>query len=193
MTPPEPPPLPVARLEEILEHIRFLTERDFLWAGEGNFSLRDAAGFWITPRGKEKRHLTPGDFVWVPSGGDVPEEASSEWPFHRAIHRTTPFRVVYHTHPPFTVAASTAISTLHIPVLEEVRLLDGAIPVVEAPTGTHRLAEVLQAWIARGYRAVILRNHGLVAVGDTPHEAFHRTLRVEREFQVLTLRRLWKA
>jgi len=178
---------------EILEHIRFLAQKDFLWAGEGNFSLRGEGGFWITPRGKEKRQLSVEDFVWVPLTGEVPENASSEWPFHRAIHQNTPFAVVYHTHPPFTVAASTALPPVYGPTLEEVRLLDGDIPVVEAPTGTRRLAEALMTWLCQGYRAVILRNHGLLVVGDTPQEAFHRTLRVEREFQVGTLRRLWRA
>lgn len=189
---PERPPLPADRLEEILEHIRFLSSRNFLWATEGNFSLKDTNGFWITPRDKEKQHLAPDDFVWVPLEGEVPREASSEWPFHRIIHTFSPVRVVYHTHPPYTVAASAVLGDLYPPTLEEVRLLEGVIPVVQGPTGTEKLAEALRVRVVEGYRSIIIRNHGLVTLGDHPQEAFHRTLRVEREFQILTLRRLWK-
>ncbi len=183
------PPLPL--LQEILNHIRWLHARDFLWAGEGNFSVREGSGFWITPSGKEKHRLLPEDFIRVPLEGPVPPGVSSEWPFHREIYRRTAVDVIYHAHPPYTVAASTVLPSVYPPVVEEVRLLEGPLAVVEGPTGSQQLAEAIARVFTQGFRVAILRNHGVVTAGSTPEEAFHRMQRVEREFQILTFRKLW--
>ena len=179
-------------IHELLAAIRELHARGLLMASEGNFSYREGAKVWITPSGRTKATLTPEDWVSVPLEISThPEGVSSEWPMHRAIYTAHPeVRFVFHSHPPFTIAASVVLPHPYTPVLEETRLLDRRFAVVEAPSGTELLGKKVAEALSMAH-TVILRNHGVVTVGQTVQECLDRMLRVEREFQVLTYRKAW--
>ncbi len=179
-------------MDDVLAAIRELHARGLILASEGNFSFREGKRIWITPSGRSKATLTPEDWIAVSLNAPTPPEGvSSEWPMHRAVYQHHPeVRFVFHSHPPFTVAASVVLPHPYRPVLEETRLLDGLFSVVEAPSGSENLGEQVAEALHLSH-TVILRNHGVVTVGTTVQECLHRMLRVEREFQVLTYRKAW--
>src|SRR5256885_9174107 len=76
----------------------------------GNLSIRDDNGdIWITPARVDKGSLTRNDIVCVRKNGATEgvHQASSEFPFHRAIYDARPeINGIVHAHPVALVAFS---------------------------------------------------------------------------------------
>jgi L-fuculose-phosphate aldolase len=111
--------------------------------------------------------------------GKAPHRPSSEWRLHAAIYAARPeVMAVVHTHSPRATALSCArkgIPPLHYMVL----LAGGPIACAKhATAGTQALAENAVSAMA-GRRAVLLANHGVVAVGATLAAAHALALEVE--------------
>jgi L-fuculose-phosphate aldolase len=147
----------------------------------GNLSIRDGQGFVITPAALPYAALTEGDLVRVGPGGAVvgSHRPSSEWRLHQAIYAARPEAgAVVHTHSPRATALSCArrgIPPFHYMVL----LAGGDVRCAEHATfGTEALARHAVAALA-DRRAVLLANHGAVAIGTTLGTAV--TLAVEVE------------
>jgi L-fuculose-phosphate aldolase len=144
----------------------------------------------ITPSRLPYHHMKPQDIVVIDFEGEPIEGESipsSETLMHIAIYRKRPdVNGVVHTHSIF--ASVAAVAGLEIPPLidEMVMVIGGAVRVSEyAFPGTEELAE--RACAALGERqAALLRNHGLVAVGRSPHEALEVCQLVERVAQIFT-------
>lgn len=140
----------------------------------GNLSLRTAHGFVITPSGLPYAAMTADDLVecavdGTPLGKGRP---SSEWRLHAAIHRARPdAQAVVHTHAPRATALSC--TRRPIPPLHYMITLAGAggrlgIPcAAHATFGTEELAQCCVAALGAELRAVLLANHGVVALGAT--------------------------
>jgi L-fuculose-phosphate aldolase len=142
----------------------------------GNLSLRTATGFVITPSGLPYAELTVAGLVDCdPQGGRLPGQAgrpSSEARLHAAILRARPeVQAVVHTHAPR--ATALACARRGIPPLHYMITLAGdggrqGIPcATHAIFGTEALAQAAVAALGPSLRAVLLANHGLVAVGTT--------------------------
>jgi ribulose-5-phosphate 4-epimerase/fuculose-1-phosphate aldolase len=87
--------------------------------------------------------------------------------------------VVIHHHATFASAVAVARKT--IPVLIDEAADIGPIPTAPyAPSGSQELAEVVSTALTGGSNAVLLANHGAVAVGRDFREAMRRALEVER-------------
>lgn len=149
----------------------------------GNISVRDGAGFLITPAALPYARMTPADIMGVDADGTVRPGAlhrpSSEWRLHAAILAARPeFGAVVHTHSPRATALSCArrgIPPFHYMIL----LAGGPIRCAEHATfGTEALARRCLAGLA-GRRAVLLANHGVVACGPTLDAAVTLALEVE--------------
>ena len=149
----------------------------------GNLSCRLPGGFLITPSGVPYRTLEPEQIVKFDDQG-TPTRASglrpsAEWRMHAAIYACRPdVSAVVHTHSPSATALSCA--GLGIPAFHYmIALAGGAIRCV--PYATFGTAEIAAGAIAglEGRRAVLLANHGVVAVG--PSLAAARAVAIEAE------------
>jgi len=137
----------------------------------GNVSRRSAAGFLITASGVPYADLTPGDVVELPLPAmDEPADGprpSSEWRMHAAVYSARPeVAAIVHTHSPRATALSCAgqgLPAFHYMIA----LAGGAVRCMPYATfGTDALARHAVEGLA-GRRAVLLANHGVLAVGAT--------------------------
>jgi ribulose-5-phosphate 4-epimerase/fuculose-1-phosphate aldolase len=148
-------------------------------AAGGNLSVRIPGTEYmlIKATGRPFRSLRPEDIVVIDFNGKLIEgskEPSKEWRFHVGIYRTRPeLNAVIHTHSPY--ATTYAVLGVEIPLITEARNTLVRVPIVEeAPPGSERLAlAVTNAFADNKVRAVILKNHGVVAAGRNLEEALN--------------------
>jgi L-fuculose-phosphate aldolase len=176
---------------ELAEVGRLLYERDLLAARDGNLSVWLGPGrILTTPAGVCKGRLAPEDFVLV-DGRGVPlapgaRPASTEIKMHLAVYPVRPeVRAIVHTHPP----AATAFAVAGVPIdkaaLAEVVYNLGVVPLTEyALPSTEELARIIGHYV-RYYQALLLANHGVLAVGADLWEAFDRLEGVEHFARIL--------
>jgi L-fuculose-phosphate aldolase len=161
---------------------RIFTE-GLLGANFGNMSVRSGDGFFITRTGS---YLDiPGEPVYVPLEGPVPDHASSEYRVHRQIYKLTSHRAVVHAHPPHAIALSF-ISTSIIPVDTEGVIFCPFMPIEEGKPGSEELA----VNVAKGLLSscvVVARGHGTFAGGNNLDEAYIRTSLAEHSCRILIL------
>jgi L-fuculose-phosphate aldolase len=138
----------------------------------GNVSIRHGDGMLITPSGLPYAAMQPDDIVEIDlegrRTGGAERKASSEWPFHAAIYKARPdATAVVHTHSPCATALSCA--RRDIPAFHYMIALAGGSDIRCAPYatfGTQALADNAVTAL-EGRRAVLLANHGVIAIGQT--------------------------
>ncbi len=147
----------------------------------GNLSIRDGDGFIITPAALPYADTTEADLVRVAADGSTTgrHRPSSEWQLHAAIYAArADAQAVVHTHSPRATALSCArrgIPPFHYMVL----LAGGDVRcAAHATFGTAALAAHAVAAL-EGRRAVLLANHGVVALGATLAAAVTLAFEVE--------------
>lgn len=133
-------------------------------------------------RGLEE--VTPEDVLEVDFDGQVHGGSGrrhSEYPIHAEIYRAHPgVGCVVHTHPAAAIALTARGETIRA-VSHEGVLFHGA-PVFEETTALIR-DTATGAALARtlgGQRAALMRNHGVVVVGETVEEATVRAVLLEK-------------
>jgi L-fuculose-phosphate aldolase len=144
----------------------------------GNISVRVADDtIAITPSGIPYGSTTSDDIVVCRlSDGAMVEgtcRPSSELPLHRAVYAARPETgAVVHTHSPY--ATTFAVLRRSIPAVHYVisRLGTSEVPVVDYATyGSQELAENAFAGLAGSTKALLLANHGTLALGEDLAEA----------------------
>jgi L-fuculose-phosphate aldolase len=155
----------------------------FMPSKSGNLSLRTSRGFLITPSGLPYAETTAKDLVEVMADGTVisgQRAPSSEWRLHAAVYADRPeAAAVVHTHSPFATALSCARHG--IPPLHYMIVLGGGADIrcaAYATFGTEALAAQCVAALA-DRRAVLLANHGVVALGRSLQGAVVLAMEVE--------------
>jgi L-fuculose-phosphate aldolase len=138
----------------------------------GNVSVRHGKRVLITPSGLPYAAMQGDDIVEIDlegrrTGGSE-RKASSEWPFHTAIYAARPDAIaIAHTHSPYATALSCA--RRDIPAFHYMIALAGGSDVrcaEYATFGTQALADNAVRAL-EGRRAVLLANHGVIAIGQT--------------------------
>lgn len=175
---------------ELVEGGRRLVARGLLTGTAGNLSVRlDAVTFLITPSGMDYDTFGPEDLCAVNlETGEVsgPRRPSLETGLHAAVYRMrADLGAVVHTHSLFATAVAAARKELPC-ILDAMAIqFGGAVPIARyAIPGSKDLAD--NAARALGDRgAVLLANHGVVAVGGDFAEALSRAELVERAAQTL--------
>ncbi|MBW1866818.1 MAG: L-fuculose-phosphate aldolase [Deltaproteobacteria bacterium] len=150
----------------------------------GNLSLfnRPENLIAISPSGIEYCDMQPEDIVILDLAGKVVEgrlKPSSELDFHLALYKRRPdIHAVVHTHSIY--ATTIACLNREIPAVHYLVGFAGKkVPVAPYATfGTPELAANITRTIGI-YNAVLLANHGLVAVGPTMAGAFSIAEQVE--------------
>jgi len=157
----------------------------------GNVSARDQdAHVAITPSGMLYSIMRPRDILIVDLNGQVTDghlKPSSETPMHAAIYSKLPHvAAVVHTHPPYVMAFAT--TGVEIPVIcLEILSVGGPVPVTPYACPGSREAGMIasECFISRpALKALVLRNHGLVAIGENLEQAFQVSFNCEIGAQV---------
>jgi len=148
----------------------------------GNVSCRTAGGFVITPAGKPYRELAPGDLVELPVHGEPAPSGprpSSEWRMHAAIYAgRSDAAAIVHTHSPRATALACAGRGIP-PFHYMIALAGGDVRCTSYATfGTADLAATAVRGLD-GRRAVLLGNHGVIAIGGSLEEAHAVAVEIE--------------
>lgn len=150
----------------------------------GNLSIidRNSGKVAVSPSGIEYAALQPRDVVVTDMQGNVIDgeaKPSSELGFHLSLyHRRKDVQAVVHTHSPYAV--TMACLGWEIPAVHYLVGFAGKkVPLAPYATfGTPELAEIVAEYI-RDYNALLLANHGLVAVGSSMDTAFAAAEEIE--------------
>jgi L-fuculose-phosphate aldolase len=175
--------------EEIVRYGRMLHERCFVAAMDGNLSVRlKGDRILVTPTGLSKGAMRPGDLVIVDLKGKQiagRRNVTSEIGMHLLIYRMRPdVAAIVHAHPPTATGFAAAGMALTEPLVCEVVMGLGCIPLARYGTpGTSELAQTLEPYVA-DYDAILMSNHGVVTYGDTLEHAYMKMETVEHFAQI---------
>lgn len=156
---------------EIVAVAQAIDAAGFCPSKSGNVSARFGDGLLITPSGLPYARTQPQDIIHLALDGTVlagERKPSSEWPFHTAIYRARPeAQAIVHTHSPRATALSCARRS--IPAFHYMIALCGGADVRCADYATFGTPELARNAVAalEGRKAVLLANHGVIALGGT--------------------------
>ena len=191
---------PTARLRMASEHQsrrdiaqfgEMLHERRFIAACDGNLSVRlDKNRILVTPTGVSKGMMKTSDLVIVDMEGRKLKgrrEVTTEIGMHVLIYRLRPnVAGIVHAHPPTATGFAAAGMALDQPLVCEVVIGLGSIPLAPYRTpGTPELAETLEPLVPQ-YDAILMANHGVVTYGVELQSAYMKMETVEH-FAEITL------
>lgn len=174
---------------------RRLYERGLVAGPDGNVSVRLHDGsIVVTPSGMSKVDVTPDDLVLVDPEGRVLDgkgNPSSELRMHLRIYeRRADVSAVVHAHPPTATGFAVAGESFMAPVLPEVILQMGEVPIVRYATpGTAELADSFDPYLAR-HDAFLMANHGATTVGPTLEVAHQRMESLEHAARIILAARM---
>ena len=181
-----------AARQQVAEVARKMAAAGLVSGTSGNVSARLPGGLMtITPMGGHCEEASPKETVVVDTELNTVEgdfAPSSESLLHAAIYEARPdVGGIVHTHAVYSSAAAVAGRKIPPIVDEMVMAIGGAVRVSEyAPPASAEVAErVLSALGNRD--AALIRNHGAVAVGESPAAALETAILVERAAKILVL------
>ncbi len=182
--------------KKIVEIGREVYAHGFVAAMDGNISARLADGRIVTtPTMVCKGRMTEDMLVLVDIEGKNlrrdERKPSSEFAMHREIYRLRPdVHAVVHAHPPFGTGFAVANVPLDKPLLSEVILTLGCIPLTAYGTpSTKEISENLAAYIPH-HDALLLANHGAVAYGPDLQTAYDRMETLEHFAKIALIARM---
>lgn len=174
---------------EIVHLGRMLHQRGYVAATDGNLSVRlDKHRILATPTSMSKAALRSSDLVTVDMDGNLiagRHHVSSEIAMHLLIYKLRPeITGVVHAHPPTATGFAAAGLALDQPLVCEVVIGLGSIPLAGYGTpGTSELSETLRPLVSR-YDAILMSNHGVVTYGETLNHAYMKMETVEHFAQI---------
>jgi len=175
--------------EEIVRYGRTLHERGLVAAMDGNLSVRlKGERILVTPTCVSKGNMRAADMVVVDMEGQRVSgrrNVTSEIGMHLLIYRMRPdIQAIVHAHPPTATGFAAAGIALTQPLVCEVVMGLGCIPLARYGTpGTSELARTLEPFVPH-YDAILMSNHGVVAYGDTLERAYMKMETVEHFAQI---------
>ncbi|MGB4140027.1 MAG: class II aldolase/adducin family protein [Limnochordia bacterium] len=174
-----------ARLkEDIVEVGRRIYNLGFVAANDGNISVRVGDDeILTTPTGVSKGFMTPDMIIRVDMAGNKLEgelKPSSELKLHLEVYKQRPdVRAVLHAHPPVATAFAVAGIPLDKPVLPEIVISLGRIPIAKYATpSTEELPASVRPYL-EDHDAVLLENHGALTVGSNLFNALFKMEQIE--------------
>lgn len=179
---------------EIVEIGRWLYEREYVVAMEGNISARLDGEILVTPTAACKGLLTADQIVKTdPKGRKLEGEykPSTEFAMHLEVYRQRPdVKAVVHAHPPYASAFAVAGIPLDKALIAEIVALLGCIPLAKygAPSTEELPASIRE--LVPYYDAILLANHGAVAYGTSLKDAYFKMETVEHFAKINLLLRI---
>lgn len=190
-----PAPEEGALRHAIVRVCRRLYERGLIAGADGNVSVRLGNDrLLVTPAGIAKVDVGEDDLMVVTIEGRPVAgtgRPSSELGMHLRIYaRRRDVRAVVHAHPPLATALAVAGEDLLLPVLPEIVVQTGGVPLVPYATpGTEALADAIEPFLVH-YDAFLMANHGATSLGPDLSSAHQRMESLEHAAQVLLFARL---
>src|SRR3954470_10024561 len=179
---------------DLLRICHLMYERSYVVSSDGNISVQlDDGRVLATPTMTCKGRMTEDLIAITDLGGKSLNDrrASSELAMHLLIYRErTDVRAVCHAHPPHGTAFAVAGLPIDQPILSEVILTLGCVPL--ADYGTPSTAELTDAMrpLLRHHNALLMANHGAVAYGADIWQAWDRLETLEHTARIAILSRM---
>ena len=179
---------------EIVNIGRLLYDRSYVVSSDGNVSVRlDDGRIVATPTMMCKGRMTEDSLAVTDSSGKplTDRKPSSELQMHLLIYEERrDVRAVCHAHPPHGTAFAVAGLAIDQPILSEVILTLGCVPL--AGYGTPSTTEVTEAMrpLVKHHNALLMANHGAVAYGTDLWQAFDRLETLEHTARIAILSRI---
>jgi L-fuculose-phosphate aldolase len=169
---------------EIVFYGKQLHDCGYVAAMDGNLSVRlDSKRILSTPTAMSKGMMRPSDMVIVDMEGRRlagRRHVSSEIGMHLLIYRLRPdVHGIVHGHPPTSTGFAAAGIPLNKPLVCEVVIGLGSIPLAKYGTpGTPELTDALAPLVPQ-YDAILMSNHGVVTYADSLQHAYMKMETVE--------------
>jgi L-fuculose-phosphate aldolase len=179
---------------EIVRVGELMYERSYVVSSDGNISVRlDDGRVVATPTQMCKGRMTEEALAVTDLDGRplTDRRPSSELAMHLLIYRERgDVRAVCHAHPPHGTAFAVAGLAIDQPILSEVILTLGCVPIASYGTpSTDELTEAMRP-LVRHHNALLMANHGAVAYGSDLWQAFDRLETLEHTARIAILSRL---
>jgi len=179
---------------EICRVGQLMYERSYVVSPDGNISARlDGGRIVATPTMTCKGRMTEDGLAVTDTTGKPLTEArpSSELAMHLLIYNERPdVTAVCHAHPPHGTAFAVAHLAIDQPILSEVILTLGCVPLAGYGTpSTEELSDAMRPLI-KHHNALLMANHGAVAYGSDLWQAFDRLETLEHTARIAILSRI---
>jgi L-fuculose-phosphate aldolase len=179
---------------EIVRIGRLMYDRSYVVSSDGNISARlDDGRVVATPTMTCKGRMTEESLAITDMSGKPlgDRRPSSELAMHLLIYRERPdIRAVCHAHPPNGTAFAVAGLAIDQPILSEVILTLGCVPLASYGTpSTEELTEAMRP-LVKHHNALLMANHGAVAYGPDLWQAWDRLETLEHTAKIAILSRI---
>jgi L-fuculose-phosphate aldolase len=181
--------------KELIKYGKLLYAERFVIGAGGNISARSKRRIFIKASGVSLKSSCFRDYNAVDIATGAPECAkkpcSVEIPMHLACYRARPdIGAAIHTHPVYATVLGMLTKKLGAVSYEFVCAFKSGVPVLEyKESGSRALADAVARAIKK-HNAVILKNHGVMVVGNNVKEAYERSLVLERACRTYVLSKL---
>lgn len=180
--------------QEICRVGKMLHQSGFVAGCDGNISVRVGHDLVLsTPTSLCKGMMEPEDLVLADmSGAQVNghRHPSSELGMHLLFYRMRPdVRAVVHAHPPTATAFATVGQALDEPLVAEVVVTFGSIPLAPyGMPGSSELHDSLRPYIP-DHDGILMANHGVVTCGHNLLDAYMKMEKVEHYARIVAAAR----
>jgi len=179
---------------DLIKICQLMYERSYVVSSDGNVSVRlDDGRVLATPTMTCKGRTTEDMLAVTDLEGRALNDrrASSELAMHLLIYRERPdVKAVCHAHPPHGTAFAVAGLPIDQPILSEVILTLGCVPLAEYGTpSTQELTDAMRP-LVKHHNALLMANHGAVAYGADLWQAFDRLETLEHTAKIAILARV---
>jgi ribulose-5-phosphate 4-epimerase/fuculose-1-phosphate aldolase len=169
--------------KELARFSRLSYDRGLVAARGGNLSIRipGTQRVLITPSGVSLRDITPDVVIEVDIHGNLSKgkknlKPSKETPFHTSIYRLRDdVMAIAHVHPP--IATALSLKDKPLPILTAPGMVNLIkVPLVEfAFMGTKELCDFVSEAVKQnmGVKALLLKGHGIIAMGSDLASAYY--------------------
>lgn len=164
--------------KEISDIGKRLYQKGFVPGSSGNISVRIDDQILISSSGTCLGDITPEEVVLIDFQGNILEKnkkPSSEKDMHIEIYKVRPdIKAIVHAHPPKSTSFAVAGIPLNKQILAESVVMLGDVPVAEYAKPSSKELALTAAGYCKIHNAVLLANHGVLTLGNTMLDAFHR-------------------
>jgi L-fuculose-phosphate aldolase len=175
---------------ELVRFARRMIASGLVRGTSGNISAREPDADWclITPSGVDYETLEPEQMVIVGLDGERPpaqSKPSVDTPIHLSVYRArSDVAACIHTHSPYAAAFSTVGREIPPLITESAGYVGGSVRVMDfVPPARSDTGDQVAAGLGSD-RAVLLPNHGVIAVGESLNKCFGAAMAVEESAHV---------
>lgn len=173
--------------EELIKVARKCFKYRLMAGTWGNLSVRfDREKVLITPSGFEKTALKPEDLLLMDLEGNILKgdlRPTIETNMHLKIYKARDdVNAVIHTHSPYAMTLSVINESIPVLTVEFASAVGHEVPVTSfVLPGTEELADEVVKALGKDRVAALIRNHGVVAVGESLEQAYNVAILIEEE------------